>query len=70
VWVGISYHWADHIYTPQATLDLSTWTSDLTIVPNPAGLPAAPGGFEWVTSRFLSPTDSQPEAFIRLKLED
>jgi len=69
IWIGSSYQWAGHVYDPQAGQDLETWNTGLHIVPNPGELPPAPEGFEWTTSRMISPMSATPSGFFRMDLE-
>jgi hypothetical protein len=69
-WDGLSYHWGGHSYTPEGALDLNNWTTGLSMVPNPAGLPAAPADYQWVTARFNATMNTAPTGFIRLRLDE
>ena len=67
-WAGNTYLWGTSEYTPQAGQDLNGWSAPLLIVPNPSGLPPAPPGYEWTTSRMITPMSQGPAAFFRLDL--
>lgn len=69
-WAGQTYLWARSGYTPQAGQDLTTWSSPVLIVPNPSGLPPAPAGYEWTTSRMATPMSAGPAAFLRVNLAE
>jgi Uncharacterized conserved protein len=67
-WKNGAYRTADMIYRPQATGDLGDWNVRPTELPNPAGLPPAPGGYEWAT--FGVPiVDDIPATFLRIHLD-
>lgn len=68
VWQGSSYNLGNLLYTPQNSVNLNDWGSSLLTVPNPANLPPAPAGFEWATSRSISPLSASQRYFLRLKL--
>lgn len=68
IWAGKSYLWAGSDYTPESANDLNDWTLPLLIVPNPGDLPAPPSGYEWTTSRMITPISDGLPGFFRLEL--
>jgi hypothetical protein len=65
-WNPQGYLWGQFQYSPRGSTDLDTWDLELITIPNPDGLPAAPTGYEWTTSRIASPMSVMPKAFVQL----
>lgn len=63
-----TYRISDLEYTPQASVDLVSWSLAVVETPNPPGLPAPPVGYEWLTYKMQGSTNDT-RAFERVKIE-
>ncbi len=69
VWEGTRYRRGGVLWDPQASLaPMVDWNEAVWIVPNPAGLPPAPDGYEWATGIMAAPMSAAGRGFMRLEI--